>query len=74
MGYDVKMAKGKILIAFVRMVENPKEHYVTVEYDLREKKIMQMHGKNNCTPDKETRAFIEKWAKKVKEVQKLEAI
>lgn len=74
MGYDVKMAEGKILIAFVRMVENPKEHYVTVEYDLREKKIMQMHGKDNCTPDKETRAFIEKWAKKVKEVQKLEAI
>ena len=74
MGYDLKMANGQIIIAFVRMVEDPKQHYVTVEYNLDEKRIMQMHGKDNCTPDKETRAFIEKWAKKVKEVQKLEAI
>ena len=74
MGYDKKMADGKIIIAFVRRVENPKEHYVTVEYDLNTKGIMQMHGINNCVPSADTREFVEMWARKVKEVQKSEAI
>ena len=70
MGYDGKMASGKIIIAFIRLVEAPDEPYVTVEYSLEEKRIMQIHGIDNCNPNEETRNFAYKWAKKMKGVQK----
>ena len=70
MGYDGKMANGKIIIAFIRLVEAPDEPYVTVEYSLEEKRIMQIHGIDNCNPNEETRNFAYKWAKKMKGVQK----
>ena len=69
MGYDGKMASGKIIIAFVRMVEAPDKPYVTVEYNLEDKRIVQIHGINNCNPNEETRNFAYKWAKKMKGVQ-----
>ena len=69
MGYDGKMAAGKIIIAFIRLTEQPDKPFVTVEYDLNERRIMQMHGSYNSDPDKETRRFVNGWARKMREVQ-----
>jgi hypothetical protein len=72
MGYDKKMADGKIVIMFVRLKEDPTKSFVTVEYDLTKQKVVQEYGNHNKRPDKNTLAFIEKWEKKMREVQKSE--
>lgn len=72
MGYDKKMADGKIIIMFVRLKEQPNKPYVTVEYDLNLERVVQEFGDYNKRPDKNTLTFIEKWEKKMREVQKSE--
>ena len=74
MGYDKDVADGKIIIAFIRLVTDPVKSYCTVEYDLKSHQIIQMHTDHNGEPDKTTKIFIRQWAKKIREVQKLEAI
>jgi len=66
MGYDTRVKAGKILIGFIRLKEEPTKPYVTAEYDLKTNRIVQMHGYNNKTPNKETAKFIEEWAKALK--------
>ena len=58
MGYDRKMAKGESLIFFVRTVEKPEEPFVTVEYSLKSKKVLQCYAKGNTTPDAEVTTYI----------------
>jgi len=72
MGYDKKMADGKIVIMFVRLKEDPTKSFVTVEYDLEKSRVVQEFGDHNRRPDKNTLAFIERWEKKMREVQKSE--
>ena len=68
MGYDVKVADGKVLIAFIRLKSEPEKPLYTVEFSRSEKRILQMHGFRNCTPDDKAKAFIKKWAKAIKKV------
>ena len=58
MGYDKKFANEKSLIFFVRTKENPTEPFVTVEYSLRDKKILQCYAKGNTKPDAEVETYI----------------
>ena len=51
------------------MKSDPKQHYVTVEYNLKRKELIQEHGKNNVLPDKPTKEFIRKWVKEVRRLQ-----
>jgi len=69
MNYDKRMAEGEIIIAFIRLKSDPKQHYVTVEYNLKRKELIQEHGKNNVLPDKSTKEFIRKWVKEVRRLQ-----
>ena len=58
MGYDKKFANEKSLIFFVRTKENPTEPYVTVEYSLSDKKVLQCYAKGNTKPDAEVETYI----------------
>lgn len=70
MGYDKKMVDGKIVILFLRRKEEPDKPYVTVEYNLKDKRITQAHGKNNssiCALDSE---FLNQWIEYAKTVRR----
>ena len=58
MGYDKKFANEKSLIFFVRTKDNPTEPYVTVEYSLKDKKVLQCYAKGNSKPDAEVENYI----------------
>lgn len=58
MGYDKKFAKEQSLIFFVRTKENPTEPYVTVEYSIKDKKVLQCYAKGNTKPDAEVTTYI----------------
>ena len=58
MGYDKKFAKEESLIFFVRQKENPTEPFVTVEYSLKSKKVLQCYAKGNTKPDAEVTTYI----------------
>lgn len=64
MGYDKKMADGKVLIVFIRNINNINKPLATVEYGIESKKILQAHTLHNGSPDKECNDFIETWAKR----------
>lgn len=73
MGYDAKIADGKSLIFFLRKKDEPTIPFVTIEYDLKNMRIAQYHGKNNSTPDIAVLDYINKtWvpmvAKQLKKV------
>ena len=51
MGYDQKFIREETLIFFVRAKENPTEPYVTVEYSVKSKKVLQCYAKGNSKPD-----------------------
>ena len=57
MGYDKRFANEKSLIFFVRTKENPSEPYVTVEYSLKDKKVLQCYAKGNSKPDAEVETY-----------------
>ena len=73
-GYDVKVAKGEVLIAFVRKVSRPNVPFVTVEYGFGKTpagdRLYQQHGKDNHVPDTETCKFIDAWVKRAKKIRK----
>ena len=50
--------KQESLIFFVRPKDNPTEPFVTVEYSLKNKKILQCYAKGNTTPDAEVTTYI----------------
>ena len=58
MNYDQKFIREETLIFFVRQKENPTEPFVTVEYSLKSKKILQCYAKGNTTPDAEVTTYI----------------
>lgn len=67
MGYDKKMADGEIIIAFIRLKSDPDKPLCTVEYSIEQKRVLQMRGEYNKIPEKDEKAFIEKWAEVMKE-------
>ena len=58
MGYDKKFAREESLIFFVRQKENPEEPFVTVEYSLKSKKVLQCYAKGNSKPNAEVTTYI----------------
>ena len=53
--YGERMARGETVILFVRKVEEPETSYFTME--VRDGKIIQLRGKNNCAPKEDVRKF-----------------
>lgn len=58
MNYGQKFIREESLIFFVRTKENPTEPYVTVEYSLKSKKVLQCYAKGNTTPDADVSDYI----------------
>ena len=66
MGYDNKMINGVSFIAFVRKCEEIEKPYVTVEYGLKDNKVLQCYGYHDSKPQQEVIDFVDEWGKKVK--------
>ena len=62
MDYDVRMIKETSLIFFVRENENPAVPFVTLEYSLKDKKVIQCYGDHDTKPPQEVLDFVyNKW-------------
>ena len=75
MGYDHKMIREETLIFFVRTADNPETPFVTMEYSLKSKKILQCYADHNETPDESVLNYVrKKWLpyanRKVRAMQK----
>ena len=57
-GYDQKFIRETSLIFFVRTKDNPTEPFVTVEYSVKSKKVLQCYAKGNTKPDAEVTTYI----------------
>ena len=71
MGYDKKMLDGVSFIAFLRNKQAPDQPYVTIEYGLKEKRVLQCYGKNDSRPNKDVLEFVDAWAKEVRKNKQL---
>lgn len=60
MGYDFKMVREETLIFFVRAVDSPDIPFVTVEYSLSRKKVLQCYGNNDSKPPEEVIRYVNK--------------
>ena len=73
MDYDVRMIKEQSLIFFVRENENPAVPFVTLEYSLESKKVIQCYGDHDSKPSQDVLDFVyNKWQPYAK--RKLSAI
>lgn len=62
MGYDQKVVDEKSLIFFIRTKEQPDKPLVTVEYSIKDKKVLQCYGEHNSKPSEEILTFVnQKW-------------
>lgn len=60
MGYDQKFAREESLIFFIRTKEEPEKPLVTVEYYLKNKKVLQCYGDHDSKPTEEVINFVHK--------------
>ena len=60
MGYDQKFAREESLIFFIRTKEEPEKPLVTVEYSLKNKKVLQCYGDHDSKPDDGVMEFVNK--------------
>lgn len=60
MNYDQKFAREESLIFFVRNKENIDTPFVTIEYSLKSKKVLQCYGHDNTKPDTQVLSFVYK--------------
>lgn len=60
MNYDQKFAREESLIFFVRDKNSPDVPFVTVEYSLARKKILQCYGERDSKPDDGVMEFVNK--------------
>lgn len=62
MGYDQKFVREETLIFFVRNAEEPDTPFVTMEYSLSQKKVLQCYGDKDSRPDDNVMEFVNnKW-------------
>ena len=59
-GYDRKMAKQETLIFFVRKIDDLDTPFVTLEYSIKQKKILQCYAYGNKKPDDKVIEFVNK--------------
>lgn len=57
--YVEKVASGSCVILFIRKADKLGEPYYTLE--LRDKRVIQVHGMNHALPTPEVKQFIELW-------------
>lgn len=61
-GYGRKMAREETLIFFVRKMEELDKPFVTLEYSIKQKKVLQCYAYNNTKPDDNVIEFVNnKW-------------
>lgn len=72
MGYDKKMADGRSFIAFLRNPDDMKKPFVTLEYNLQNKRLQQCYADHDKKPQEDVEAFAQEWAEKVTEMLKAE--
>ena len=60
MNYDQKFAREESLIFFVRDKNNQNNPFVTLEYSLKNNKILQCYAEHNSKPQEEVSNFINK--------------
>ncbi len=60
MGYDQKMAREETLIFFVRNITEPDEPFVTVEYSIKQHKVLQCYGEHDHKPNDSVLNFVNK--------------
>ena len=61
-GYDKKMANQETLIFFVRKIEELDKPFVTIEYSLKNKQVLQCYAYKNTKPDEKVLEFVNnKW-------------
>lgn len=77
-GCDQKFAREESLIFFIRTKEQPDVPFVTIEYSLESKKILQCYAESNTKPDEKVMTFINKsWLpyanRKLRKIQKAAA-
>jgi hypothetical protein len=60
--YGKNMAKGKIAVLLVRRADAPDKPYFTME--LKNNKVIQCRGYNNCGMTDEVKNFVSRWQKK----------
>ena len=58
MGYDEKMARGETLIFFVRRLTAPDKPFVTMEYSVYGKNVLQCYGNKNTKPNNNVLDFV----------------
>lgn len=78
MGYDRKFIREETLIFFVRSTSDIEKPFVTMEYSLKSKKILQCYAESNTKPDEKVMTFINKsWLpyanRKLRKIQKAAA-
>lgn len=60
MGYEQKFVREETLIFFIRSKELPDKPFVTIEYSLKNKKVLQCYAYHNQTPDKAVMQYVNK--------------
>lgn len=58
MGYDKKMVREETLIFFVRQRAEPEKPFVTVEYSLSQKRVLQCYGYKDQRPDEHVLDYV----------------
>lgn len=67
MGYGQKMVREESLIFFVRNIDSKDIPFITLEFSLKSKKILQCYGEHNSKPNDDVMAFInKKWLPQAK--------
>lgn len=62
MGYDQKFVREETLIFFVRNIDAPDTPFVTMEYSIKSKKILQCYGDKDTKPSDAVLNFVnQKW-------------
>jgi len=60
MNYDQKFIREETLIFFVRNINSPTVPFVTLEYSLKTKKVLQCYGLNSKKPDDSVLNYVHK--------------
>ena len=74
MNYDQRFIREESLIFFIRNKQSPDVPFVTVEYSLSRKKVLQCYGKGDTKPDDSVLEYVnKKWLpyanRKLKQLQ-----
>ena len=75
MNYDQRFAREESLIFFVRNADEPDVPFVTLEYSLKSKRVLQCYGEHDHKPDESVLEFVnKKWLpyanRKLKQINK----